>query len=76
MYDLIGGVIVLIIGIVLFAISRALPPVANTVAYWLGILLSVIGVIIIVMSVLTGGLGYHNNWDLDVLTHPVLQQLQ
>jgi hypothetical protein len=75
MFSLITGIIVLIIGIILFAVSRALPPVAATIAYWLGILLAVIGVIIIVVAILTGALGT-GGLDLDVLSYPVLQHLQ
>jgi hypothetical protein len=71
MFDLITGVILLIIGIVLFAVSRALPPVANTIAYWLGILLAVVGVIVIVVWLLTGAIGgpgpYY--WDIDSLVY-------
>jgi hypothetical protein len=78
MFDLITAVILIIVGIVLFAVSRALPPVANTVAYWLGILLVVVGIIVLVIALLTGALGgpvpYY--WDIDVLTYPGLQHLQ
>lgn len=75
MFNLITGIIVLVIGIILFAVSRALPPVASTIAYWLGILLAVVGVIIIVVAILTGALGT-GGLDLDVLSYPVLQHLQ
>lgn len=77
MFDLISGVIVLIIGIVLWAISRALPPIANTVAFWLGVALVVIGVVIIVVALLTGALGgpYYYDWDMLSAYQPVLQKL-
>jgi hypothetical protein len=49
--SLIGGIILLVVGIVLFAVSRALPPPASTIAYWLGIVLAVIGLILIIVAV-------------------------
>lgn len=51
-FGLIHSIIVLIIGIVIFSLSRVLPPVANTIAYWLGILIAVIGIILVVIAIL------------------------
>ncbi len=68
MFSLIWGIILVIVGIVLWAVSRALPPVASTIAFWLGILLAVIGIIIIVVALLTGALGT-GGFDLDALVY-------
>lgn len=65
--SLISGIIVLIIGIILFAISRALPPIASTVAYWLGIGLAIIGIILIVLAVLGITIGGASHLDLDLV---------
>ena len=77
MFDLISAIILIIVGIVLYAVSRALPPVASTIAYWLGILLAVVGVIILVIALLTGALGGGPYWyDWDMLAYqPILQKL-
>jgi drug/metabolite transporter (DMT)-like permease len=77
MISLIGGIILLVVGIILFAISRALPhPSAATAAYWIGIALAILGVIFIAIALILGiPYGADPTWDIDVLTYPVLQHL-
>ena len=50
--SIITGIVLLIIGIVLWAVSRQLPPGVSTAAYWIGIVLAVIGLIVLVLAVL------------------------
>ena len=50
--SLVGGIILLIIGIILYAIAGMLPPVATKIARILGIILAIIGVILIVLAAL------------------------
>lgn len=57
---LIEGIIVLIIGVILFAIQSLIPPEARKLAYIAGLILVVIGIILIVIGALgipflTGG---------------------
>jgi len=55
--SLVSGIIVLIIGVILAAISSAIPAPGNKIAYWIGIALIIIGIIIIVLAVLGLTLG-------------------
>lgn len=48
---LIGGIIALVIGVILYAIQTYLPPVAKKFAAIGGIILAVLGIVIIVLSV-------------------------
>jgi hypothetical protein len=79
MISLIGGIILLIVGIILFAISRALPhPSAATAAYWIGIALAILGVIFIAIALILGipsGGPYWYDWDMLSAYQPVLQKL-
>ena len=52
MLSVIHGILVLILGIILYAVSRLLPPGVSTAAYYIGILLAIVGVIIIVLAIL------------------------
>ena len=59
MATIIYGIVVLILGVILYAVSRMLPPGASTAAYWIGIILAIVGIIIIVLAILgisVGGL--------------------
>lgn len=52
MIGLFGAIILLIIGIVLYAFSRQMPPGVSVAAYWIGIILALIGLILLVIAVL------------------------
>jgi hypothetical protein len=51
--SLLQAIIVLIIGVIIWAVSRALPPGVATAAYWVGIIIAIIGVILVVIAVLS-----------------------
>lgn len=48
---LIGGIIALVIGVILYAVKGYMPPVAEKFAIVAGIILSIIGIVLIVLSV-------------------------
>ena len=55
-FNLIGGIIILAIGIVLWIASRAFPnPTAHSIVYYLGIILIIVGAIIIVYAAIVWG---------------------
>ena len=49
---LIGGIVALVIGVILFAIKNYLPPGATIAAKIGGIILSIVGIVLIVLAVL------------------------
>lgn len=70
MFDLITGIIVLIVGIILYAVSRAVPDaVIAKICFYLGLALIIIGIIIIIIAILTGALGAAGDWDFDSIVY-------
>ena len=51
-HDLVVGIIILMIGIVLYAFHRSFPPVASTIGAIAGVILAVIGIIVIILAIL------------------------
>lgn len=49
---LIGGIVALVIGVILYVVKNYLPPVAEKFAAVGGIILAIIGVVLIVLSVI------------------------
>ena len=58
----------MVIGIVLWAVSRAFTGTVARVTYYLGIALVVIGIIVIVVALLIGAIG-SPGWDIDALIY-------
>ena len=74
MISLIGGIVLLIVGIILYAVGRSgkLPSGADTAAYWIGIALAILGIIFIAIALITGTIGggpYWGDADIDALIH-------
>jgi hypothetical protein len=57
---LIGGIIALVVGIILYAIIRYIPPGASTIAKIVGIILAILGVILILLSFILPLVGYYS----------------
>lgn len=51
-HDLVVGIILLIVGIVLYAFAPRFPPVASTIGLIAGVILSIIGLIVIILAIL------------------------
>jgi hypothetical protein len=50
--SLVTGIIITIIGVILYSISSMLPPGANTIARITGIILAIIGIVLIILIIL------------------------
>lgn len=51
-HDVVTGIIILIIGIILYAFAPRFPPVASTIGLIAGVILAVIGLILIILGIL------------------------
>ncbi len=63
--SLVSGIILTVIGVILYAISSMIPPGASTIARIGGIILAIIGIVVIILAALGVGLyldmfGYQN----------------
>jgi hypothetical protein len=48
--SLVTGIIITIIGVIFYSISRMLPPCANTISRIVGIILAIVGIILIILA--------------------------
>jgi hypothetical protein len=48
--SLVTGIIITIIGVIFYSISRMLPPCVNTIARIVGIILAIVGIILIILA--------------------------
>lgn len=68
MVELVGSIILIVVGVILMAISGAIPPIGNKIAFWIGVLLLVLGIIFLVLNLVgytaLGILPFYNPVDM------------